>query len=397
MSNGVMRVESNLPSKIEDLAQFVLVGRDKLAMVRAGIKALDKLDVAEGVRQQKKEEAQMLAEALLDAEVKIGEILARMPKASGKHWEDKRESKSSTAGTFNSPIETKEQAVEKLGFDRKQVHRFQTLAANKEIVEQIKQEARENDDLATRTAVLQVVKERDKSEQLKQAQFEKTATMNAAIETKPLVMLSDCKDYLQTIDNESIDLIITDPPYLTEFNTTDFKNFVDNWLFSLLDKLKSTGRAYICTGAYPDEIAIYLEAFMKTDFIIDAPLVWTYRNTLGQTPKMKYNLNYQFVWHLYRPSSNPLDTSITNEMFSVQDINAPDGRLGNRYHTWQKPDELANRIIRHASKKGDTVIDIFACTGTFLLSAAKANRIAIGCELSEENIKIAESRGCRIG
>jgi DNA modification methylase len=398
MSNGVMRVESNLPSKIEDLAQFVLVGRDKLAMVRAGIKALDKLDVAEGVRQQKKEEAQMLAEALLDAEVKIGEILARMPKASGKNNQYVQEKvKSSTAGTFHSLIETKEQAVEKLGFDRKQVHRFQTLAANKEIVEQIKQEARENDDLATRTAVLQVVKERDKSEQLKQAQFEKTATMNAAIETKPLVMLSDCKDYLQTIDNESIDLIITDPPYLTEFNTTDFKNFVDNWLFSLLDKLKSTGRAYICTGAYPDEIAIYLEAFMKTDFIIDAPLVWTYRNTLGQTPKMKYNLNYQFVWHLYRPSSNPLDTSITNEMFSVQDINAPDGRLGNRYHTWQKPDELANRIVRHASKKGDTVIDIFACTGTFLLSAAKANRIAIGCELSEENIKIAESRGCRIG
>jgi site-specific DNA-methyltransferase (adenine-specific) len=377
MSNGVMRVESNLPSKIEDLAQFVLVGRDKLAMVRAGIKALDKLDVAEGVRQQKKEEAQMLAEALLDAEVKIGEILARMPKASGKNNQYVQEKvKNDSTVAFHSPkptIETKQEAIAKLGFDKKQAERFQTLAANKEIVEQIKQEARENDDLATRTAVLQVVKERDKSEQLKQAQFEKTATMNAAIETKPLVMLSDCKDYLQTIDNESIDLIITDPPYLTEFNTTDFKNFVDNWLFSLLDKLKSTGRAYICTGAYPDEIAIYLEAFMKTDFIIDAPLVWTYRNTLGQTPKMKYNLNYQFVWHLYRPSSNPLDTSITNEMFSVQDINAPDGRLGNRYHTWQKPDELANRIIRHASKKGDTVIDIFACTGTFLLSAAKAN------------------------
>jgi N6-adenosine-specific RNA methylase IME4 len=160
MSNGVMRVESNLPSKIEDLAQFVLVGRDKLAMVRAGIKALDKLDVAEGVRQQKKEEAQMLAEALLDAEVKIGEILARMPKASGARTDLQPRS---TTGTR---LETKEQAVEKLGFDRKQVHRFQTLAANKEIVEQIKQEARENDDLATRTAVLQVVKIKEREQSI---------------------------------------------------------------------------------------------------------------------------------------------------------------------------------------------------------------------------------------
>ena len=68
-----------LPANLEDLAQFVLVGRDKLNMVRAGIRALDKLDVAEGVRKQKREEAQMLAEALLDAEVRIGEILEKMP------------------------------------------------------------------------------------------------------------------------------------------------------------------------------------------------------------------------------------------------------------------------------------------------------------------------------
>jgi N6-adenosine-specific RNA methylase IME4 len=173
MSNGVMRVESNLPSKIEDLAQFVLVGRDKLAMVRAGIKALDKLDVAEGVRQQKKEEAQMLAEALLDAEVKIGEILARMPKASGKQENrgnrfTSRESNTTVTSSTSTqqPIETKQQAIAKLGFDKMQASRFETLAANKEIVEQIKQEARENDDLATRTAVLQVVKIKEREQSI---------------------------------------------------------------------------------------------------------------------------------------------------------------------------------------------------------------------------------------
>jgi N6-adenosine-specific RNA methylase IME4 len=162
MSNGVMRVESNLPSKIEDLAQFVLVGRDKLAMVRAGIKALDKLDVAEGVRQQKKEEAQMLAEALLDAEVKIGEILARMPKASGNQYTKVQRDTAVPKQTYN----TKEDAIKELGFEKKQAQRFQILAANKEIVEQIKQEARENDDLATRTAVLQVVKIKEREQSI---------------------------------------------------------------------------------------------------------------------------------------------------------------------------------------------------------------------------------------
>ena len=161
----IERVVSGLPSKLEDLAQFVLIGRDKLAMVRAGIKALDKLDMAQEVRQQKKEEAQMLAEALMDAEVRIGEILLAMPKSQGKHWEEKRESKSNTAvtSTFQDKaplhtVQTKEEAVKKLGFDKIQVSRFQTLAKNKDIVEQVKQEARANDDLATRTAVLQAVK-----------------------------------------------------------------------------------------------------------------------------------------------------------------------------------------------------------------------------------------------
>lgn len=126
-------------------------------MVRAGIKALDKLDVAEGVRRQKKEEAQMLAEALLDAEVRIGEILSKMPKAQGGDRKS-QDFKSNNTVTIEN---TKEAAAKELGFDRMQVSRFQTLAANKEVVEQIKQEARETDDLPTRTAVLQAVKIRE--------------------------------------------------------------------------------------------------------------------------------------------------------------------------------------------------------------------------------------------
>ena len=145
-----------LPANLEDLAQFVLVGRDKLNMVRAGIRALDKLDVAEGVRKQKREEAQMLAEALLDAEVRIGEILEKMPKAQGQRTDIKQPMDSTVQKSI-----PKLEAAKELGFDAKQVQRFQTLAQNKDLVEQIKHEAREADDLPTRTAVLQAVKIRE--------------------------------------------------------------------------------------------------------------------------------------------------------------------------------------------------------------------------------------------
>jgi len=240
-------------------------------------------------------------------------------------------------------------------------------------------------------------KQEEKQRLIRETEEQKIKTLHAEPNAAPEITLADCNDYLRTIERESVDLILTDPPYLTEFEPADFRRFIDSWLNDLLLKLKPTGRAFICTGAYPQEMFTYLLSFQKSGFIVDAPLIWTYRNTLGQTPKMKYNLNYQLIWHLYKDTSTALDTSITNEMFSVQDINAPDGRLGNRYHTWQKPDELANRLIRHASKKGDTVLDIFACTGTFLIAAAKAERRGIGCEINKSNIEIAKQRGCKIG
>lgn len=83
-NNAIVLKKENLPDNIEDLAKFILVGREKLVSVRAAIRAIDKLELAEEVREQKREEAQMLAEALIDAEVRIGDLLKTIPKAQGK-------------------------------------------------------------------------------------------------------------------------------------------------------------------------------------------------------------------------------------------------------------------------------------------------------------------------
>ena len=234
-----------------------------------------------------------------------------------------------------------------------------------------------------------------KEQQIADKKAEYIEQTKREIQNKPTVFLSDAVSYLTKYADDSIDLILTDPPYKTDVE--NIVEFTESWLPIAIKKTKKTGRIYICSGAYPEEISAFLNVLLNQDkFIVDAPLIWTYRNTLGVTPKMKYNLNYQIIWHLYSEDSSPLDTSITNEMFSVQDINAPDGRQGNRLHTWQKPDELAFRLIRHSTKENDLIIDPFVCTGTFLLAAAKLNRIAAGCDNSNDNLKIAEGRGCII-
>lgn len=241
----------------------------------------------------------------------------------------------------------------------------------------------------------QEIKKEEKQAELEKKKEEYKAQSLKETTLKPEVYLNDAVSFLRTFEDNSIDVLITDPPYATDVKNID--SFTKEWLQIAIEKVKKSGRIYVCSGAYPNELHAFLSVLMNQNkFIVDNPLIWTYRNTLGITPKMKYNLNYQVIWHLYSDQSKELDTSITNEMFSVQDINAPDGRIGNRLHTWQKPDELANRLIKHSTKKGDLVVDCFACTGTFLIAASKFDCIAKGCDIDAENLNIAKERGCTI-
>lgn len=192
---------------------------------------------------------------------------------------------------------------------------------------------------------------------------------------------------------EPADLLLTDPPYSTDID--DIETFAADWLPIALDRVKPTGRAYVCIGAYPDELAAYLYVKTPAHLIRSQVLVWTYRNTLGPSPTYDYKLNWQAIIYWRGTDAPPLDSPEMVEQFSVQDLNAPDGRHGDRWHAWQKPDALAERLIRHATTPGQLVIDPFAGTGTFLLAAARLGREARGCEPDPDMLAIARDRGCK--
>lgn len=233
-------------------------------------------------------------------------------------------------------------------------------------------------------AAYKQVKKKKKQEALQEAIKEQAKTGDAG---QPTIEVCDAIEWLSRQD--PADLLITDPPYSTDVD--DIEAFARSWLPLALSKVKPTGRAYVFIGAYPQELAAYLSVAMP-----DQVLVWTYRNTLGPSPSHNYKLNWQAILYYKGVDAPPLNSPQMIEQFSVQDISAPDGRQGDRYHAWQKPMDIADRFIRHATKVGDTVIDPFACTGTFLVSASILGRIAKGCDISEEHALIAQDRGCRI-
>lgn len=148
--NDITTRNDYLPATITELSKFVLVGREKLNAVRAEIRAIDKVGLAQEVHEQKLREAQDIADAVLDAEVRIGELMAKVPRKQG----------------FAAPIhdsavaneKTKTEVIEDAGLTVRQVQRFETMAAHPEVVEQVKAEAREEGRIVTRESVLKEIK-----------------------------------------------------------------------------------------------------------------------------------------------------------------------------------------------------------------------------------------------
>lgn len=148
--NDIEVVQKNLPATLPELSKFVLIGREKLTAVRAEIRAIEKVGLAQEVREQKLKEAQDIAEAVLDAEVRIGELMEKVPKRQGFA--------STIRDSGGANAETKSEVIREAGFSPKQVERFQTIAKHPEAVEQAKAEAREQDEVVTRSAVLGKIK-----------------------------------------------------------------------------------------------------------------------------------------------------------------------------------------------------------------------------------------------
>ena len=151
--NGLAPYQQNLPEKIEDVATFLLIAPAKLAKVKAEIRAITNAKMANAVLRQKRVEERMLGEAIIDAKVKVGEFTKQIPTSDGG-----RPCKTSDSAVAS--YGTKEEAINSLGFSRKQVERMETLADNQDLVEQVKAEARESETMPTATKVIELAQER---------------------------------------------------------------------------------------------------------------------------------------------------------------------------------------------------------------------------------------------
>jgi len=381
MSN-LQKVNSKLPATPKELAPFIAVGN---AAVSAARKVLKSGKLSKEQFQSVLVKAQEQGELVIDAKAELGKVIVETPKGNNGGVNQ-------YCASVPQRNKSKQATYTDLGITHKQAANYQTIAKHPEAVEKAKAIAKENNDIPTESLILQVIKQERKENQLQGAkQSILNQTKNEVVKTPPTVHLMDCVDFIHKC--KPYDLLLTDPPYSTDIQ--NISEFVDRWLYPALERVKPTGSAYIFIGAYPAELAAYLNAEIPDNVHLEQILIWTYKNTGGKIPNEHYKQNYQACLYYRGKEAGQLDNK-DNEFWAVTEINAPDGRIGDRYHAWQKPMELAEMYIRHSTKQGDRVVDPFCCTGTFPLAAAKLGRIGIGADNDEDNLKIAVNRGCKL-
>lgn len=359
---------SELPATIDDLSKFVLIGRDKLTAVRAEIAAIKKVGLASEVLEQKRAEAQEIAELVTLSEMRMGEMLSELPTAQGQRNDLQ----------LSNTSETKLDILEDIGISKITANRFEQMAAHPEIVEQAIAEARENDDIVSRASVLRKIKESKKQEQRKEREERKRFTVDDVFPSDSCkLFVADIRDGLAEVADNSIDAVITDPPYPKEYIS----------LYSHLSResarvLKPGGLLLAMVGqSYLPDVIKMLDEHMAYHWCL------SYLTPGGQSPHL-FQRNVNTFW---KPVLWYMKGSYSGDCIGdvlKSDVNDND----KRFHMWGQSESGMLSVIERFTDPGDVILDPFLGGGTTGAVAVATGRKFIGCDVDRETVETAERR-----
>lgn len=240
---------------------------------------------------------------------------------------------------------------------------------------------------------------------------------------------NDRMKLLNNLKNNSVQLIITSPPYnigKSYEKKKPFKLYLkeqEKTLFECYRVLKKTGSLCWQVGSYLEKSELYpLDIFVyeickKIGFKLRNRIIWHFEH--GLHSKKKFSGRYETIMWF---------TKSDDYYFDFDDIRVPQkypGKVGYKgknkgkytgnikgknpsdvwifpnvksthkektIHPCQFPIELAERLVLSMSKKNDLIVDPYAGVGTTLIAALKNKRNAAGSEILKKYVNITKKR-----
>ena len=216
----------------------------------------------------------------------------------------------------------------------------------------------------------------------------------------------DCLEYMRTLEDESIDLIVTDPPYPTtsrgnagnsggmlqkeinkkgkvfEHNNIDCTEYAPEFY----RVLKEGSHCYVMTNHI--NLIKMLNVFTDCGFHFIKSLIWNKGNKImGQY----YMSQFEYILFFRKGYGKKINNCGTADILSVPNKKTKD-ESGKNIHDTEKPVELMKILIENSTQKGDVVLDPFVGVGASALACIESERNYIGIELDEGYFNIAKKR-----
>lgn len=215
------------------------------------------------------------------------------------------------------------------------------------------------------------------------------------------LLRGDCLIRLQQLKANSVDLVVTDPPYKTtsrgnsggtsgilgskqflsgnggfELNDIEFSL----WLPQVYRVLKPDSHCYIMSNNKC--LHSLLDALRDSEFRICKTLIWAKNNCITN---MWYMDSHEYIVFCYKGKARKIKNCGTRSVLHYPNVK-------NKVHPSEKPLDLIKCLILNSSEPQNIVLDPFMGSGSTGVSAIGAGRRFIGIEQDPEYFRVAKNR-----
>jgi len=202
----------------------------------------------------------------------------------------------------------------------------------------------------------------------------------------------DCLEVMKEIEDESVDLILTDPPYFLPathysvrsggFRSLSDLSMLEYFFYSVFKEfnrvLKHDGYCYLfCNGqSYPVFYALNYQLFKRL-----RPLIWDKQTSING---YAWRHQHELILFCERENVIPIKTG-DGDIIKCRAV-----PIKERKHLAEKPVELFEKLINKI--KPSIVLDPFIGSGTTAIACRRLNRKFIGIEKSKEYCDLTVQR-----